>query len=116
MVGDGAVRWFDGLARTLTMVEEAGLWPEGLLDAYIPKVDGPATPLGQRRWCVFPVVYRIWASARMMHLGDWFRSWVPESVCSAGGGRSFVEAWYLTALDIEEVLSGVVDSRVHVRS
>ena len=29
-------------------------------------------------------------------------------------GRSSVEAWYTTALDIEEVLSGVVDSDVHL--
>ena len=29
-------------------------------------------------------------------------------------GRSSVEAWYSTALDIEEVLSGFSDSDVHV--
>ena len=42
------VPWFDGLARILSKVEETGVWPEGLLDAYIamiPKVDGDATPL-----------------------------------------------------------------------
>ena len=32
---------------------------------------------------------------------------------SACGGRSSVEAWYTTALDIEEVLSRVVDSDIH---
>ena len=46
------------------------------------------------------------ASARMDHLEDWFRSWVPDSVFSAGGGRGSVEAWYTSALDVEEVLSG----------
>ena len=50
----------------------------------------------------------------MMHLEDWFRSWVPESVFCAGGGWSSVEAWYTTALNIEEVLSGAVDSHMHV--
>ena len=35
-------------------------------------------------------------------------------VFSAGGGRESVEAWYTTALDIEEVLSGAVDSDVHL--
>ena len=44
----------------------------------------------------------------------WFRSWVPNSVFCAGGGRSSVEAWYTTALDIEEVLSGIVDSDIHL--
>ena len=99
--------WFDGLARILYCVEDFGVWPDGLLDAYtamIPKVDGDATPLGQRPLSVHPVVYRIWASVRMGQLEDWFRSWVPSCVSSAGGGRSSVEAWYTTALDIEEVL------------
>ena len=41
---------------------------------------------------VLPVVYRIWASARMGQLEGWFRSWVPDSVFSAGVGRSCVEA------------------------
>ena len=36
-----------------------------------------------------------------------------ESV-SAGGGRGSVEAWYTSALDIEEVLSGATDSHVHL--
>ena len=30
------------------------------------------------------------------------------------GGRSSVEAWYTSALDIEEVLSGAIDSDVHL--
>ena len=101
------VAWFDGLASILSKVEEIGVWPDGLLDAYIamiPKTDGGATHLGQRPLRVLGVVYRIWASARMVQLEDWFRSWVPDSVCSAGGGRGSVEAWYATALDIEEVL------------
>ena len=111
------VSWFDGLARILSCVEDSGVWPEGLLDAYIaviPEVDCDATPSGQRPLSVLPVVYRIWASARMGQLNDWFHSWLLDSVFSAGGGRSSVEAWYTTALDIEEVLSGVVDSDVHL--
>ena len=89
----------------------------GLLDAYIamiPKTDGDATPLGQRPLSVLPVVYRIWASARMVQLEGWFKSWVPDSVFSAGGGRGSVEAWYTSAFDIEEVLSGATDSHVHL--
>ena len=79
-----------------------------------PKPDGDATPLGQKPLSVLPVVYRIWASARMIQLEAWFRWWVPDSVFSAGGGRSSVEAWYTTPLDIEEVLSGIVESDVHL--
>ena len=80
----------------------------------IPKSDGDATPLGQRPLCVLPVVYRIWASARMLQLEPWFRSWVPASVFSAGGGRSSVDAWFTTALDIEECLTGESGQDVHL--
>ena len=113
--GKGA--WYDGLARILTTVEDTGVWPDGLLDVYIamiPKTGGDATPLGQRPLSVLPVVYRIWASTRMGQLGEWFCSWVPDSVFSAGGGRGSVEAWYTSSLDIEEVLAGATDSHVHL--
>ena len=111
------VSWYDGLARILTRIEETGVWPDGLLDAYIamiPMVGGDATPLGQRPLSVLPVVYRLWASTRMGQLADWFQSWVPASVFSAGGGRGSVEAWYTSSLDIEEVLAGAADSHVHL--
>ena len=111
------VAWYDELARILTKVEDVGVWPDGLLDAsiaMIPKTDGDATPLGQRPLSVLPIVYRIWASARMGHLDGWFKSWVPDSVFCAGGGRGSVEAWYTSALDIEEVLVGAADSHVHI--
>ena len=65
------VAWYDQLARILTKVEDIGVWPKGLLDAYIamiPKTDGDATPLGQRPLSGLPVVYRIWASARVGQL------------------------------------------------
>ena len=69
------VAWYDQLARILTKVEYVGVWPDGLLDAYIamiPKTDGDATPLGQRPLSVLPVVYRIWASVRMGQLEGLF--------------------------------------------
>ena len=54
------VAWVDGLARILTLVEDTGVWPDGLLDAYIAmifKADGDATPLGQRPLSVLPGVH-----------------------------------------------------------
>ena len=81
------VAWYDELARILAKVEDFGVWPDGLLDAYtamIPKTDGDATHLGERPLCVLLVIHRVWTSARMGHLDDWFRSWVPDSVFSAG--------------------------------
>ena len=111
------VSWFDELACILTKVEDVGVWPDGLLDAYIamiPKTDGDAALLGQRPLSVLPIANRIWASARVGQLDGWFRSWVPDSVFSAGGGRGLVEAWYTSALDIEEVLTGAADSDIHL--
>ena len=70
------VAWYDDLARILTMVEDTGIWPDGLLDAYIamiPETDGDATPFAQRPLSVLPIVYRVWASARMVQLEDWFQ-------------------------------------------
>ena len=93
MVGVGGslrvfpVSWYDELARILAKVED-------LLDAYIvmiPKTDGYAIPRGQRPLRVLPVIYRVWASARMGQLEDWFRSWVPDWVFSAGADRGVMQ-------------------------
>ena len=109
--------WFSGLAILLELVESTGTWPQGLLDAYIamiPKADGDSTPLGQRPLSVLPVVYRLWASLRLGHLREWVEGWLPKCVYSLGNGLSSVEAWFSTALDIEEVLSGIGGDQLHV--
>ena len=67
-------------------------------------------PLGEKPLCAFPVVDRLWASARVHRLN----LWVPEYVFSAGRGKSSVEASYNTALEIEEALSSAVDHHVHL--
>ena len=61
-----------------------------------------------------PLVYRLWASVRLAHVKEWFYSWVPDSVFSAGKGVSSVDAWYATSIDIEEVLSHARHSDFHV--
>ena len=104
--------WFSGLAILLELVESTGSWPQGLLDA--PKADGDSPPLGQRPLSVLPVVYRLWASFRLGHLREWVEGWLPGSVYSLGNSLSAVEAWFSTALDIEEVLSGTGGDQLHV--
>ena len=111
------VSWYDELACILTKVVDVGVWSDGLLDAYIamiPKTDGDATPLGQRPLSVSGLSIVFGPLFRMGQLEDWFQSWVPDSVFSAGGGRGSVEAWYISSLDIEGVLSGATDSDVHL--
>ena len=91
------------------MVDADGAWPEGLLDAHIamiPKADGDATPL--RPLCVLPVFLGFGPYAWMI------KSQGPDSVLRPGGGRSSVEAWFSTAIDIEECLAAGIDSEVHL--
>ena len=109
--------WFSGLAILLDLVETTGTWPQGLLDAYIamiPKADGDSTPSGQRPLSVLPVVYRLCASLRLGHLREWVEGWLPKSVFSLGNVLSSVEAWFTTALDIEEILSGTGGDQLRV--
>ena len=109
--------WLSGLAILLELVESTGIWPQGLLDAYIamiPKADGDSAPLGQRPLSVLPVVYRLWASLRLGHLREWVEGWLPKSVYCPGNGLSSVEAWFSTALDIEEFLAGTGGDQLHV--
>ena len=59
-------------------------------------------------------MYRLWASLRLGHLREWVEGWLPKSVYSLGSGLSSVEAWFSTALDIEDVLSGTGGDQLHV--
>ena len=45
---------------------------------------------------------------------EWIEGWLPKSVFSLGNGLSSVEAWFSTALDIEEVLSVTGGDQLHV--
>ena len=109
--------WFSGLAILLGMIEATGAWCHGLLDAYIAMISRlmvtplpcATTPLGQRPLSVLPVVYRLWASLGLGHLKDWVQLRVPQSVFSLS-----VEAWFSTAVDIEEVLSCAGGDQLYV--
>ena len=63
---------------------------------------------------MLPVVYRLWASLRLGHLREWVEGCLPKPVSCLGNGLSLVEAWFSTALDIEEVLSGTGGDQLHV--
>ena len=63
---------------------------------------------------MLPVVCRLWASLRLGHLREWVEVWLPKSVFSLGNGLSSVEAWFATALDVEDVLSGTGGDQLHV--
>ena len=61
-----------------------------------------------------PFACRLWASLRLTHLRDGVQGWIPQSVVSHGNGVSSVEAWFSTALDIEDFSSGAGGDQLHV--
>ena len=71
-------------------------------------LDFSLEPPGRGRSSVVFGLLLVWVSLRTgSGLGCLIRS-------SAGGGRGSVEAWYTTALDIEDVLTGATDSDVYL--
>ena len=97
----------------MELVQKPPVSGQSLLDAYIamiPKADGDSTPLGHRPLSVLPVVYRLWASLRLGHLRESVEVWLRHSVKSLGN----FEAWFSTALDIEEVLAWTGGDQLHV--
>ena len=62
-------------------------------------------------------MYGLWflgIGLRHSHLKECFQGWVPQSVFSLGNGLSWIEAWFSTALEIEEVLAGAGSDQLHV--
>ena len=57
------------------------------------------------------MVYRV-SSAWSSH--EWVVGWLPNSIFSLGNGLSSAQAWFFTALDIEEVWAGVGGDQLHV--
>ena len=85
--------------------------------AMIPEADGDSTLLGQttpqcenNRLCI-----SLWASFQAWDTcRECVEGWLPKSVFSLGYGLSSLEAWFSTALDIEEVLSWAGGDKLHV--
>ena len=99
--------WFSGLAILLELVETSGVWPQGLLDdqkAMIPKVDGDSTPSVDGPSVSSQLCTGCGPPFGLDIFGSGLKGWLPQSVFSLGNGLSSVEAWFSTALDIEEVL------------
>ena len=62
-----------------------------------------------------PIVFRVWASARMVQLEGLVSSLGFLILSSVMGvGRASVEAWKTSSLDIEEVFAGATDSHLFV--
>ena len=76
---------------------------DGCLYCLDPKKVETPLPLDNDPECI-TLCIQVMDTVRLGHIQDWFASWLPDSVCSAGVGRSSVDAWYTTALDIEERL------------
>ena len=95
----------------LELVKTSGVWPQGLLDAYIamiPKAGDYYTPWSTAPQCAPGCAQAVGFPSAWTSRGSGCRGWLPKSVFSLGNGLSSVEAWFSTALEVEEVLSGSV--------
>ena len=113
---DLPLAWCDCLAIILSRVQFDGIWPEGLLDAYIDLIPRLMENLllWGRGLCVHFLLFTDSGLQFGWGLTGWCQSWMPDSVFSDGGGRSSVETWYSTALEIEEALVSQGDFHVHL--
>ena len=103
-------------------MEATAVWPQGLLDAYIamnPKVDGDSAPSGSEApLCVTGCLSSV--GVLQAHSTQGLGTVLgPSLFFFLGNGVLSVEAWFSTALDIEEVsylVRGMISCIGHLSS
>ena len=96
----------DWLRKLLTMIEDHGApWPSDVLHARAAFIHKPDTdeqnPLSFRVLSILPVLYRLWAKARLADLQAWIASWATEELFSAVEGYGAGDASYQSAVVVE---------------
>jgi hypothetical protein len=94
------------LAEMLNKVEAGAPWPKHLPTAkavFLAKDPHELDdPMGFRVLTILPTIYRKWASLRLASMDDWVKTWNNDDIYTVGAGAD--EAWWITALAIEEKL------------
>ncbi|MCP4244600.1 MAG: hypothetical protein GY772_29005, partial [bacterium] len=97
---------FERLASLLEVVEEVGVWPQGLTGALVTLVPKPGATVATelRPIGLMATVYRLWAVARQEHVRAWLR---PLEAFVAGGrpGVSSESAALEAAICADEALA-----------
>ena len=103
LLSDKALGW---LARWFNKVEEICKWPEdqkrtrAVLLSKDPAKAGD--PMAYRMIKITSALYRIWGAVRMKDLDKWIERWTDPAFFAGVPGVGAEEAWYSTALDIEQ--------------
>ena len=104
----------------LNSIEAGADWPEEMNEAraaFMAKdEEDKLNPLAYRVLLMLPVVYRMWARARLAHLQPWIAKWATPEMLAGIEGQGAEEAAIITALVLEhcrmkrqEFTSGAAD-------
>ena len=90
------------------LIEQTGRWPEalslGLITPIVKDELRPLTAGNTRPITVMPLLYRLWASARVRQLLDWQQQWISPCVYSYRPEHGCEDAWLEEALRVEKAL------------
>ena len=99
---------FQLLADFLNRIEKEGRWPTNLAiakAAFLHKDDPVnAGPLDLRILLMVPSLNRRWASARLLAIDRWIKSWATSDMFAGLPGQGAQDAWYSTSI-LTEYLS-----------
>ena len=99
---------FVQLCVLLTLIDAVHPWPSQLLHARAHMLskdpDAPFNPLAHLLLLITPILYRVWAKLRLLHLPAWIASWALDNMYGGIQGIGASEAWFATSIDIEWAL------------
>ena len=94
------------LASMFDHIEDGMPWPDGTHHAraaYMAKDESKmGDPLSYRGLLITSVIYRVYATERLQNMHPWVLSWAMPSMFAGVPGASADDAWWLTALDLED--------------
>ena len=99
---------FQYITELLNLIENGAPWPrattKGRLAFLAKDPDNPHDVLAHRLLSILSVLYRKWGTVRLKNLIPWAADWKVDGFFAGFGGVGAEEAWWETALIIEEHL------------
>jgi hypothetical protein len=96
------------LTYMLNGIEKGKAWPSSLTTAkaaFLAKdVDKSCDPLAHRILLILSTLYRKWAGYRQRSLKPWILEWATKHMFAGIPDMCALDAWYDSALDIEEAI------------
>ncbi len=95
------------LADMFNKIEEGATWPACMQDTravFLNKdPEDVGNPMAYRILKITSTLYRKWASTRLSDLQEWVQTWADEAMHAGIPGVGAEDAWYITALDLEQL-------------